>query len=94
MNLSLKERLSFITYNLKKPSKWGIHIYVLAGSSNTYVPVPCHQKITTESFIKPDLSPPELFSISTTASERLDMTSPVTSYLPAISVAVQLFPAR
>jgi hypothetical protein len=49
----------FITYNPRKPTKWGICLYVLADSATVYsyiyTFIAYHGKITTESLIKPDL---------------------------------------
>jgi hypothetical protein len=55
--VGFKGKISFITYNPKKSTKWGIHVYVLADSATSYVCtfIPYHGKITTESLIKPDL---------------------------------------
>jgi hypothetical protein len=55
--VGLKGKISFITYNPKKPSKWGIRIYVLADCAASYVCsfITYHGKITTESPIEPDL---------------------------------------
>ena len=55
--VGFKGKISFITYNPKKPTKWGIRVYVLADSATSYVCtfIPYHGKITTESLIKPDL---------------------------------------
>lgn len=52
-----KGKISFITYNPKKPTKWGIRIYDLADSASSYIYtfISYHGKITTNSLIKPDL---------------------------------------
>jgi hypothetical protein len=43
-----------------------------------------------EKLLQKASSPPELIPICTAASEKLDMTSPVTSYLAAISSSSQM----
>jgi hypothetical protein len=52
-----KEKFNSALTTQKKPTKWGIRFYVLAGSATSYVCtfIPYHGKITTESLIKPDL---------------------------------------
>ena len=54
--VGFKGKISFFTYN-PKPNKWGIHMYVLADSASSCVCtfIPYHEKITTESLVKPDL---------------------------------------
>jgi hypothetical protein len=55
--VGFKGKILFITYNPKKPTKWGICVYVLADSSTSFIYtfIPYHGKITTESHIKSDL---------------------------------------
>ncbi|CAK9804154.1 PiggyBac transposable element-derived protein 4 [Anthophora plagiata] len=52
-----KGRVSFITYNPKKPTKWGIRIYTLADSGTGYICgiLPYYGSLTTQSLIRPDL---------------------------------------
>jgi len=54
--VSKEKFLSSLTTQ-KKPTKWGIRVYVLTDSATSYVCtfIPYHGKITTESLIKPDL---------------------------------------
>lgn len=55
--VKFKGKISFITYNKNKPTKWGIRIYVLADASNGYVYsiLPYYGSITTEILIRPEL---------------------------------------
>jgi hypothetical protein len=82
-----KEKISFITYNPKKPTKWGICVYVLADSAISYVCIfiPYHGKITTESLIKPD------FSI---ISDKHGLTSAVTTFLLTNFIQAQHLPVN
>lgn len=56
--VGFKGRISFKTYNSKKPNKWGLRLYVLADSSSGYVYtfLPYHGKQTTDALIYPNLS--------------------------------------
>ena len=65
MNISIDEstigfkgKIGFLTYNPKKPTKWGLRVYVMADSATSYIYsfVPYYGKITTEGLIQPDLS--------------------------------------
>ncbi|XP_025159105.1 piggyBac transposable element-derived protein 4 [Harpegnathos saltator] len=55
--VKFKGRVSFITYNPKKPIKWGIRIYTLADSGTGYVCgiLPYYGSLTTQTLIRPDL---------------------------------------
>jgi hypothetical protein len=55
--VGFKGEISFFTYNPIQPTKWGICIHVLAhcASSCVCMFIPDHDKITTESLVKPDL---------------------------------------
>ncbi|KAK2574896.1 hypothetical protein KPH14_008348 [Odynerus spinipes] len=50
-----KGRISFITYNPKKPTKWGIRIYTLADSNTGYVCyiLPYYGSLTTKLLVRP-----------------------------------------
>lgn len=55
--VKFKGKISFITYNPKKPTKWGIRIYVLSDSHTGYIyaMLPYYGSVTTEILIRPDL---------------------------------------
>ena len=55
--IKFKGKISFITYNPNKPTKWGIRIYVLADSETRYVYniLPYYGSITSDNLIKPQL---------------------------------------
>lgn len=55
--VKFKGKIAFITYNPKKPTKWGIRIYVLADAETGYVYsiLPYYGSLTTESLEKPEL---------------------------------------
>ncbi|CAK9829606.1 PiggyBac transposable element-derived protein 4 [Anthophora retusa] len=55
--VKFKGKIAFITYNPKKPTKWGIRIYVLADVKTGYVYsiLPYYGSLTTESLEKPEL---------------------------------------
>lgn len=55
--VKFKGRVSFITYNPKKPTKWGIRIYTLADSNTGYVCgiLPYYGSLTTQTLMRPDL---------------------------------------
>ncbi|XP_043487956.1 piggyBac transposable element-derived protein 4 [Polistes fuscatus] len=52
-----KGRISFITYNQKKPTKWGIRVYTLTDSKTGYICciLPFYGSLTTELLVRPDL---------------------------------------
>lgn len=53
-----KSRISFLAYNPKKPTKWGLHVYVLADFQTSYIYsfVPHYGKTLTDGLIKLELS--------------------------------------
>lgn len=55
--IKFKGKIGFITYNPKKPTKWGIRIYVLPDANTGYVQttLPYYRSLTTENLIRPDL---------------------------------------
>lgn len=55
--IKFKGKISFITYNPNKPTKWGIQIYVLADSETgyEYSILPYYGSITSENLPRPDL---------------------------------------
>ncbi|XP_017796993.1 PREDICTED: piggyBac transposable element-derived protein 4-like [Habropoda laboriosa] len=55
--IKFKGRVSFITYNPKKPTKWGIRVYTLAYSNTGYICdiLPYYGCLTTEQLVRPDL---------------------------------------
>ncbi|XP_014480528.1 PREDICTED: uncharacterized protein LOC106747479 [Dinoponera quadriceps] len=55
--VKFKGRISFITYNPQKPTKWGIRIFVLVDAKSAYVYgiLPYCGKLTSQDLIKPDL---------------------------------------
>ena len=55
--VAFKGRISFLTYNPKKPTKWGLRVYVLADSATSYVYsfCPYYGKITTDGLVEPEL---------------------------------------
>ncbi|XP_020297799.1 piggyBac transposable element-derived protein 4-like, partial [Pseudomyrmex gracilis] len=54
--VKFKGRITFITYNPKKPTKWGIRIYVLADANIGYIQtiLPYYGSFTTEKLLRPD----------------------------------------
>ncbi|XP_071054999.1 piggyBac transposable element-derived protein 4-like [Onthophagus taurus] len=52
-----KGKISFLTYNPKKPTKWGIRIYVMADANTGYVYsiLPYYGSLTSEDLVRPDL---------------------------------------
>lgn len=56
--VSFKGKINFLMYNPKKPTKWGLRVYVLADSKTSYLYsfVPYYGKITTDGLIRPDLN--------------------------------------
>lgn len=52
-----KGKISFITYNPKKPTKWGIRIYVLSDPRTGYIyaMLPYYGSVSTDTLIRPDL---------------------------------------
>ena len=54
--IKFKDQISFITYNPKEPTKWGIRIYTMADSNTGYICgiLPYYGSFTTEKFIRPD----------------------------------------
>lgn len=55
--MKFKGRVSFITYNPRKPTKWGIRIYVLADANVGYVQtiLPYYGSFSSEKLVRPDL---------------------------------------
>ncbi|CAK9832783.1 PiggyBac transposable element-derived protein 4 [Anthophora retusa] len=56
--VKFKGKISFITYNPKKPIKWGIRIYVLSDARTRYIQyamLPYYGSVSTECLIRPDL---------------------------------------
>ncbi|CAK9816388.1 PiggyBac transposable element-derived protein 4 [Anthophora quadrimaculata] len=55
--VKFKGRISFITYNPMKPTKWGIRVYTLADSNTGFICgiLPYYGSLTTETLIRPDL---------------------------------------
>lgn len=55
--VKFKGKISFITYNPIKPTKWGIRIYAMADSETGYIYsiLPYYGSITSESLIRSDL---------------------------------------
>ena len=55
--IKFKGKISFLTYNPKKPTKWGIRIYVLSDSHTGYIyaMLPYYGSVSTEILIRPDL---------------------------------------
>ncbi|CAK9809611.1 PiggyBac transposable element-derived protein 4 [Anthophora plagiata] len=55
--IKFKGRISFITYNPKKPTKWGIRVYTMADANTGYICgiLPYYGSFTTEKLIRPDL---------------------------------------
>ncbi|XP_014478485.1 PREDICTED: piggyBac transposable element-derived protein 4-like [Dinoponera quadriceps] len=55
--VKFKGKIAFIRYNPKKPTKWGIRIYVLADGETGYVYsiLPYYGSLTTEGLEKPEL---------------------------------------
>ncbi|XP_058792504.1 piggyBac transposable element-derived protein 4-like [Phymastichus coffea] len=55
--IKFKGRVSFITYNPKKPTKWGIRVYTMADSTTGYICgiLPYYGSLTTDSLIRHDL---------------------------------------
>lgn len=56
--VKFKGRISFITYNPQKPTKWGICIYVLADANIGYIQttLPHYGSFMTNKLVRPDLS--------------------------------------
>jgi hypothetical protein len=55
--IKFKGRILFITYNPKKPTKWGIRVYTIADSNTGYIYgiLPYYGAFTTEQLVKSDL---------------------------------------
>mgnify|MGYP003406709624 FL=1 len=55
--IKFKGKISFITYNKNKPTKWGIRMYLLTDATNAYVYsiLPYYGSLTTENLIRPEL---------------------------------------
>lgn len=55
--VGFKGKICFLTYNPKKPTKWGIRIYVLADANTGYVYsiLPYYGSLTSEDLPRPDL---------------------------------------
>ncbi|KAL2731764.1 piggyBac transposable element-derived protein 4-like [Vespula squamosa] len=54
--VKFKGRISFITYNPKKSTKWGIRIYTLADSNTDSIcSILPYGSLTTELLVRPDL---------------------------------------
>ena len=55
--VGFKGKISFLTYNPNKPTKWGIRIYVMADTNTAYVYsiLPYYGSLTSEDLIQPDL---------------------------------------
>lgn len=53
--VAFKGKISFITYSPKKPTKWGLRVYVLSDSASSYIYsfIPYYGKITTDELIHP-----------------------------------------
>ena len=54
--VGFKERIAFKTYNPQKPTKWGLHVFLLSDSDNGYISCfePYFGKTTTESLPSSD----------------------------------------
>ncbi|XP_035737648.1 piggyBac transposable element-derived protein 4-like isoform X2 [Vespa mandarinia] len=55
--IKFKGRISFITYNPKKPTKWCVRVYTMTDSNTGYICgiLPYYGSFTTEKLIRPDL---------------------------------------
>lgn len=55
--VKVKGRVSFISYDPQKPTKWGIRIFVLTDAKSVYVYgiLPDYGKLASQDLIKPDL---------------------------------------
>jgi len=55
--IKFKGNINFITYNPKKPTKWGICIYVLTDANTGCVQaiLSYYSSLTTENLVQPDL---------------------------------------
>ncbi|XP_026475392.1 piggyBac transposable element-derived protein 4-like [Ctenocephalides felis] len=55
--VGFKGKISFITYNPNKPTKWGIRIYVMADANTGYVYtiLPYYGSLTSHQLVRPDL---------------------------------------
>ncbi|TBU02002.1 transposase IS4, partial [Hamiltosporidium tvaerminnensis] len=55
--VGFKGKISFLTYNPNKPTKWGIRMYVMADANTGYVYsiLPYYCSLTSEDLIRPDL---------------------------------------
>ena len=55
--VGFKGKISFLTYNPNKPTKWGIRIYVLADANSGYIYsiLPYYGSFTSENLVRPDL---------------------------------------
>ncbi|KAK1336349.1 hypothetical protein QTO34_004155 [Cnephaeus nilssonii] len=94
-----KGKIHFITYNLKKPTKWGIRLYVLSDSKCGYVHsfVPYYGGITSETLVRPDL--PFTSRIVLKLHERLKNSVPGSQgyhfftdrYYTSVTLAKELF---
>nr|XP_012623493.1 piggyBac transposable element-derived protein 4 isoform X2 [Microcebus murinus] len=97
--VGFKGKVHFITYNPKKPTKWGIRLYVLSDSKCGYVHsfVPYYGGITSETLVRPDL--PFTSRIVLEPHERLKNSVPSSQgyhfftdrYYPSVTLAKELF---
>lgn len=56
--VGFKGNIGFLVFNPKKPTRWGLRIYVLSDTRTSYIStfIPYFGSITTQGLIRPDLS--------------------------------------
>jgi hypothetical protein len=56
--VNFKDHVVFKMYNQQKPTKWGLHVYAIADSTNVYVRglIPYYGSTTTERLMHPELT--------------------------------------
>lgn len=60
--VKFKGRISFMTYNPNKPTKWGIRLYVLADSNNGYTYIFCFAILWCSNVSLSDVDPSRITS--------------------------------
>jgi hypothetical protein len=74
--VGFKSKISFKTYNPKKPTKWGLRLFILADSDTSYVHsiIPYYKKITGEACNLPYPDKPSTTRIVLSLMDRLGLS--------------------
>jgi len=89
--VGFKGKVTFITYNPKKPTKWGIRIYVLADSATGSTMAKSPQRASSNWAF---LLHPELFFNFSIISDRHGLISAVTTFLLTDFIQAQHLPVN